>query len=103
MIFFQHFETSGINLMSDSQYNGQTRVQVLLEYLQEREMDLEDLGSVRRIKLEQCIQLCQFETDANQVMLKTLFACQNSQCQIDNHPLLVIFVHTVNPSLPSII
>jgi hypothetical protein len=53
--------------MSDSQYNGQTRVQVLLEYLQEREMDLEDLGSVRRIKLEQCIQLCQFETDANQV------------------------------------
>jgi hypothetical protein len=65
--FFQHFESSGINLMSDSQYNGQTRVQVLLEYLQEREMDLEDLGSVRRIKLEQCIQLCQFETDANQV------------------------------------
>ncbi len=54
--------------MSDSQYNGQTRVQVLLEYLQEREMDLEDLGQVRRIKLEQCIQLCQFETDANQVI-----------------------------------
>lgn len=53
--------------MSDSQYNGQTRVQVLLEYLQERVMDLEDLGSVRRIKLEQCIQLCQFEADANQV------------------------------------
>ena len=53
--------------MSDSQYNGQTRVQVLLEYLQEREMDLEDLGSVRRIKLEQSIQLCQIETDANQV------------------------------------
>ena len=55
--------------MSDSQYNGQTRVQVLLEYLQEREMDLEDLGQVRRIKLEQCIQLCQFETDANQVII----------------------------------
>jgi len=70
--------------MSDSQYNGQTRVQVLLEYLQERVMDLEDLGSVfffiafiglffvyklnkGRIKLEQCIQLCQFEADANQV------------------------------------
>jgi hypothetical protein len=28
------FETSGINLMADSQYNGETRVQVLLEYLQ---------------------------------------------------------------------
>ena len=24
----QHFESSGINLMADSQYNGQTRVQV---------------------------------------------------------------------------
>jgi hypothetical protein len=61
--------------MSDSQYNGQTRVQVLLEYLQEREMDLEDLGSVRRIKLEQCIQLCQFETDANQVRYAVVFTC----------------------------
>ena len=30
-------------------------------------MDLEDLGSIRRIKLEQCVQLCQFENDANQV------------------------------------
>ena len=28
------FETSGISLMADSQYNGETRVQVLLEYLQ---------------------------------------------------------------------
>ena len=70
-IFFfvnlQLFETSGINLMADSQYNGQTRVQVLLDYIQERQMDIEDLGSIRRIKLEQCIQLCQFENDANQV------------------------------------
>ena len=64
---FQVFENSGINLMADSQYNGQTRVQVLLDYIQERQMDIEDLGSIRRIKLEQCIQLCQFENDANQV------------------------------------
>ena len=64
----QVFENSGINLMADSQYNGQTRVQVLLDYIQERQMDIEDLGSIRRIKLEQCIQLCQFENDANQVI-----------------------------------
>jgi triple functional domain protein len=63
----QHFENSGINLMADSQYNGQARVQVLLEYIQEREIDIEDLGTIRRIKLEQCIQLSQFEGDANQV------------------------------------
>ena len=66
---FQVFENSGINLMADSQYKGQTRVQVLLDYIQERQMDIEDLGSIRRIKLEQCIQLCQFENDANQVRL----------------------------------
>ncbi len=63
----QHFENSGINLMADSQYSGVAKVQVLLEYIQEREMDLEDLGSIRRIKLEQSIQLCQFESDASQV------------------------------------
>lgn len=67
-LYFQHFESSGLSIMADSQYNGQTRVQVLLEYIQEREMDIEDLASIRRIKLEQCIQLCQFENDANQVI-----------------------------------
>ena len=64
----QHFENSGINLMADSQYNGQTRVQVLLEYIQEREMDLEELASLRRVKLEQSIQLFQFESDTTQVI-----------------------------------
>ena len=39
----------------------------IMRNLQEREMDLEDLGTIRRIKLEQCVQLCQFENDANQV------------------------------------
>ena len=32
----QHFENSGINIMADNQYNGTSRVQVLLEYLQVR-------------------------------------------------------------------
>ena len=41
-------------------------------FLQEREMDLEDLGTIRRIKLEQCVQLCQFENDANQVNLSLI-------------------------------
>ena len=34
ILLLQLFETSGISLMADSQYNGETRVQVLLEYLQ---------------------------------------------------------------------
>ncbi|XP_022243783.1 triple functional domain protein-like [Limulus polyphemus] len=62
------FETSGIRLMADSQYDAPTRVQVLLEYLHEREMDLEDLAEMKRVKLEQCVQLCQFENDASQVL-----------------------------------
>jgi triple functional domain protein len=56
-----------MSLMADSQYSAQTRVQVLLEFLHEREMDLEDLAEMKRVKLEQCVQLCQFQNDANQV------------------------------------
>ena len=48
-------------------------------FLQEREMDLEDLGSIRRIKLEQCVQLCQFENDANQVIINSLKYLSNLQ------------------------
>ena len=53
--------------MADSQYDAQTRIQVLLEYLHERELDLEDLAEQKRIKLEQCLQLRGFETEARQV------------------------------------
>jgi hypothetical protein len=53
--------------MADSQYSAQTRVQVLLEFLHEREMDLEDLAEMKRVKLDQCVQLCQFQNDANKV------------------------------------
>lgn len=54
--------------MADSQYSAQTRVQVLLEFLHEREMDLEDLAELRRVKLEQSVQLCQLQTNASQVL-----------------------------------
>ncbi|XP_040567429.1 triple functional domain protein isoform X3 [Lepeophtheirus salmonis] len=64
----QRFESSGLTIMADVQYDGQTKVQILLEYIQEREMDIEDFSSIRRVKLEQRIQLCQFECDANQVI-----------------------------------
>ncbi|XP_073973142.1 trio Rho guanine nucleotide exchange factor isoform X3 [Rhodnius prolixus] len=64
----QVFETSGVSLMADAQYPAATRVQVLLEFLHEREMDLEDLAEIKRVKLEQCVQLCQFRADANQVV-----------------------------------
>jgi len=54
--------------MADSQYSAATRVQVLLEFLHEREMDLEDLAEMRRVKLEQNVQLCQLQANATQVL-----------------------------------
>lgn len=64
----QVFENSGLCVMADAQYNAQTRVQVLLEFLHDREMDLEEMAEMKRVKLEQCIQLGQFQNDANQVI-----------------------------------
>ena len=63
----QVLEASGLNVMSDAQYSGETRVKALLEYIADRMGDIDDLGNMRRIKLEQCIQLCQFSNDAKQV------------------------------------
>ncbi|XP_042899532.1 kalirin isoform X2 [Parasteatoda tepidariorum] len=65
---YQLFESSGIQLMADHQYDGQARVQVLLDFLQERHLDLEDVAEAKRVKLEQSIQLCQLENDASQVL-----------------------------------
>lgn len=55
--------------MADSQYTAQTRVQVLLEFLHERHMDLVELSEIKRSRLDQAVQLCQFNNDASQVRL----------------------------------
>lgn len=55
--------------MADSQYTAQTRVQVLLEFLHERHMDLVELSEIKRSRLDQAVQLCQFNNDASQVKL----------------------------------
>lgn len=41
---------------------------MILEFLHEREMDLEDMAEIRRIRLEQYVQFCQFQNDATQVL-----------------------------------
>ncbi|XP_064466147.1 triple functional domain protein-like isoform X2 [Ornithodoros turicata] len=63
----QVLESSGVHLMADNQYDAQSRIQALLEFLHGREMDIEDLAEMKRVRLEQCMQLCQLEKDANQV------------------------------------
>lgn len=64
----QLFESSGLLIMADPHTTAQTRVQYLLEFLHDRELDLEDLAEAKRIKLEQSMQLCLFQSDANQVI-----------------------------------
>jgi len=62
-------DKSGVGVMADSQYTAQTRVQVLLEFLHERHMDLVELSEIKRSRLDQAVQLCQFNNDASQVKL----------------------------------
>jgi triple functional domain protein len=61
------FERSGINLMASNQISAQTRVQVLLEYVHEKDMDFEEVAEARRTRLQQMIQLAQLQNEANQV------------------------------------
>ena len=69
----QVFEQSGVQLMADSQYDAQTRIQVLLEYLHDREIELEDSAEQKRTKLDQCVQLRHLETEAKQVITPNYF------------------------------
>lgn len=63
------FEAAGFIAMADNQHNAQTRIQHLLDFLNDRELDLEEMAEVKRAKLEQAVQLCQFQNEANQVIL----------------------------------
>ncbi|XP_014470162.1 PREDICTED: triple functional domain protein isoform X3 [Dinoponera quadriceps] len=63
----QVLEEAGVCIMADGQHSAAARVQVLLEFLNERELDAEDLAEMRRVRLEQASQLLQLQTDASHV------------------------------------
>ncbi|XP_046409767.1 kalirin isoform X2 [Neodiprion fabricii] len=63
----QVLEQAGVCVMADGQHSAAARVQVLLEFLNEREMDAEDLAEMRRVRLEQAAQLVQLQADATHV------------------------------------
>ncbi|XP_015585806.1 triple functional domain protein isoform X4 [Cephus cinctus] len=63
----QVLEQAGVCIMADGQHSATARVQVLLEFLNEREMDAEDLAEMRRVRLEQAAQLVQLQADATHV------------------------------------
>ena len=44
------------------------RINAILSYLHEKEMEVEDLSDMRRQRLEEMVQFCQLESDANQVL-----------------------------------
>ncbi|XP_030386251.1 triple functional domain protein-like isoform X1 [Scaptodrosophila lebanonensis] len=64
----QLFENAGFISMADPTITAQARIEYLLDFLREREIDLEELSEAKRTKLEQAVQLCQFQNDANQVI-----------------------------------
>ncbi|XP_034658717.1 triple functional domain protein isoform X1 [Drosophila subobscura] len=64
----QLFENAGFISMADATHTAQARIEYLLDFLREREMELEELSEAKRVKLEQAVQLCQFQNDANQVI-----------------------------------
>lgn len=63
----QLLETSGIQIRADAESDAATKVSMILECIHERLMDIEVLVDMKRVKLEQCIHLLQFESEANQV------------------------------------
>lgn len=61
------FEHSGVRVMAEGDYDAQTRIQTLLEYIHEREAELDERAEQKRVKLHQCVQLRHLENEARQV------------------------------------
>lgn len=60
--------------MSENDHDATNRISVLLEYLNERQVDLEGLAEQKRLRLQQCVHLRNFEIEARQVMTAS-FTC----------------------------
>lgn len=63
----QLFTDTGVYIMADGQCDAVTRVQLLLEALHQKELDLEDVAEQKRLHIEQVLQLVHFKNDAKQV------------------------------------
>lgn len=53
--------------MADAEFDAQTRVQSLLEFIHDRKLELDEMSEQRRIRLHQCVQLRHLENEARQV------------------------------------
>ena len=70
-----------MNIMADDQFDAPNKVQVLLEYLHERELDLEEMAERKRLKLEQCYHLRLLIADAEQVGGLRISNCEQYEFQ----------------------
>lgn len=69
-------------------------ISMLLELLRDKQMDIEELAQSTRTNLEQCVRLCQLESEAKQVlswiknalsMLSASFTIPQSLQEAENH------------------
>ncbi|GFR68366.1 triple functional domain protein-like isoform X7 [Elysia marginata] len=56
-------------VMSEHDHDALTRITALLEFLNDRQVDLEGLAEQKRVRLQQCVHLRNFEIEARQVIL----------------------------------
>lgn len=56
-----------MHIMADHQYDAPARIQMLLDFLHERELELEEMAEQKRVRLHQCVQLRHLENEARQV------------------------------------
>ena len=52
---------------SEGDKEAATRISVLLDYLNERQVDLDNLAKQKQLRLQQCVHLRNFEIEARQV------------------------------------
>ncbi|XP_014209362.1 triple functional domain protein, partial [Copidosoma floridanum] len=64
----QVLEQAGVCIMADGQHTASNRVQVLLEFLNDREMEAEEMAEMRRIQLEQANHLVKLQQTAGHVV-----------------------------------
>jgi hypothetical protein len=53
--------------MVDSEFDAQTRIQSMLEFIHQRKIELDEMAEQKRIRLHQCVQLRHLENEARQV------------------------------------
>ena len=63
----QVFSDTRVDFLANARESASTRIQILLESLHQKELDLEDVAEQKRVHIKQVRQLVHFKKDAQQV------------------------------------